>query len=188
MSPAILAALALIGAAACKEAATSPEISADAELRFGATSKDPKRLAIDTGAKGSFIDTFAQHDDFFRAPVKFVLNKGGEEIELQFEPIKQPNETPHEVKRRKCSIKSTDGHVTGKGTLEVAVPAVGLLVIDCQRVIRNSTIDEPFDFGFTKVTLYANYPLITGPIEGAVPHLTLGCPPETAYLPSCKDL
>lgn len=52
LSPAILAALALIGAAACKDAVTSPQVAADAGLAYSVSNPPPPK--IDTGANGRY--------------------------------------------------------------------------------------------------------------------------------------
>lgn len=53
LSPAVLAVLALIGAAACQDAVTSPQLSVDVEGQL-ANASNPPPPPIDTGARGRF--------------------------------------------------------------------------------------------------------------------------------------
>jgi len=54
VSPAVLAALVLIGVVACKDAVTAPSTSADPQIAFSLTSNPPPP-SIDTGSRGRFL-------------------------------------------------------------------------------------------------------------------------------------
>jgi hypothetical protein len=179
----VLATLALvIGAAACQDAVTSPQLGSNLSLRYRLSNPPPP--PIDTGATGSFAATQsalsfsvqASATCFFHIPVTYFFDPTANSGYLHF----SSNQAEGATASSNGMVKYAHGSLSGKGTLEIIIPDCGRLVIDLSSIQQPpSSLGCPppeiggavteglvcFDLFFDHATLY---PTEGPPEEGSV--------------------
>lgn len=135
----VLATLALvIGAAACQDAVTSPQLGSNLSLRYRVSNPPPP--PIDASATGSFTTSSAssfsiQASCSFHIPVTYFFDPTANSGYLHF----SSNQADMATASSNGMVKYAHGSLSGKGTLEI-ITDCGLLVIDL------SSIQQPPSF------------------------------------------
>ncbi len=179
VSLAALTGFALIGAAACQDALTSPQLAADA--RYEREAGNPPPPPIDTGATGSFFatetETFFQTLSNFSIPVTYMFNKTGNSGFLHFS---SDDANGVDASSNGMVKFNAPADFSGKGTVEIQTDE-GLLVIDLESVNDALSFFAPcggesscFHVVFDHATLF---PPEGPPIEGTAV-IDPGCPPD----------
>jgi hypothetical protein len=166
-----LAALALIGAAGCQDAVTSPQLGTDSNLRYAVSNPPPP--PIDGRANGSFccvstsvtpLSSIQQSSGFrfsvegsslrgpaftvqptctsFSLPFTYLFNKQTQSGYVHFS-----NDPDNAVaSSANGMVRFAHGDFSGAGTLEIETDC-GLIVIDLSSVLDNSSFfGQPFGF------------------------------------------
>lgn len=200
---------AVVLAAACQDAVTSPQLSGD--ILYGITSNPPPP-PIDTGARGRFLpdpalradpapqflqprfsilqsaspqvkrtvfglpqatrnDFIIDAFDFF-IPVKYELNKKGDNGHVDFKKIKHS----HDILKT-CNVHWEHGVFKGEGTLQIQTEE-GLLIIDCESVNQDESYFERCGTGPTERCFHLVFDDATLDGEPGSVELITSCDPE----------
>lgn len=132
----VLATLALvIGAAACQDAVTSPQLGSNLSLRYRVSNPPPP--PIDASATGSFTTSSASSFSVqasttcsFNIPVTYFFDPTANSGYLHF----SSNQPDGATASSNGMVKYAHGSLSGKGTLEVIIPDCGRLVIDLSSI------------------------------------------------------